>query len=252
LEAISRIATDALSRAIDHAESENRALTDPMTGLPNARSLQIQFEKEAARAQRTKREFQVLMFDLDEFKKVNDTFGHKVGDLLLRELSKVMRLQLREYDFLARYAGDEFVAILPEITEERALELCNRMEKTVLDFRLPVGDKFARVGISIGSAAYPSHGETLDQVLIAADRMMYSVKATHKEVRQRAEEVANKIREEKARPLPPMKHLDIIETQSGGNIILDRPIEIPVAEIIMEDNLILEIDEQHIVSNAVN
>ncbi len=249
LEAISRIATDALSRAIDHAESENRALTDPMTGLPNARCLQMQFEKEAARAQRTKRGFQVLMFDLDDFKKVNDTFGHKVGDLLLREISKVMRQQLREYDFLARYAGDEFVAILPEITDERALELCNRMEKTVLDFRLPVGENFARVGISIGSAAYPIHGETLDQVLIAADRMMYNVKATHKQVRQRAEEEARRIREEKARPvpLPPLKALDIIETEGGGNIILDR-----TNDIILEENIILEIDEKHIISNAVN
>lgn len=184
LETVSRIATDALSRAIAHAESENRALTDPMTGLPNARSLQMQFEKEAARASRTKRSFQVLMLDLDEFKKVNDTFGHKAGDLLLKEVSKVMRQQLREYDFLARYAGDEFAAILPDLAPERAQELCQRMEQAVLNFRLPMGNgDFARVGISIGIAAFPTHGETLDQVLIAADKMMYDVKAKHKEKR---------------------------------------------------------------------
>lgn len=185
LETVSHIAANAIWRTIQHAETESRALTDPMTGLPNARSLQLHFEKEAARSKRDNRPFQVVMLDLDEFKAVNDTFGHKAGDMMLKEISKVMREQLREYDFLARYAGDEFVAIVPENAGFPIEELCRRIEQAVLNFSLPCGKKgAARVGISIGAACYPKDGEALDQVLIAADQNMYSAKAAHKRQRE--------------------------------------------------------------------
>lgn len=216
LETVSKIASDAISKSISHAETENRSLTDPMTGLPNARSLQTQFEIESARAYRSRNEFQVLMIDLDGFKKVNDTYGHKAGDAMLREISKVMRSQLRDYDFLARYAGDEFVAILPETTKSEIHDLVHRIEFAVKEFALPIGDdKFAKVGASIGSASYPQNGETLDQVLIAADVAMYAVKAARKQ------------KEEDAKPKP-------------------KPISI-------DDNmLIVELDESHIISNSLH
>jgi diguanylate cyclase (GGDEF)-like protein/putative nucleotidyltransferase with HDIG domain len=216
LETVSKIAADAISKSISHAETENRSLTDPMTNLPNARSLQIQFEKEVARAYRSKNEFQVLMVDLDGFKKVNDTFGHKTGDIMLREVSKVMLSQLRDYDFLARYAGDEFVAILPETSRDEIQDLINRMEAAVRNFELPVGnDRVAKVGASIGAASYPHNGDTLDLVLISADSAMYAVKAVRKR------------KEEESRPKP-------------------KPISI-------DDNmLIVELDESHIVSHSIN
>lgn len=181
LETTSHVAGEAIARTIQHAASETLALTDALTGLPNARSLQLQFEKEVARSQRTDRPFQFIMFDLDDFKLVNDVFGHKVGDKMLCEIAEVLRGQLREYDFIARYAGDEFVALVPEINHERVQELCDKIEQTVIGFRLPVETgKSARVGISIGSAEYPTHGATLDQIMVAADQNMYSAKASHK------------------------------------------------------------------------
>ena len=181
LETVTRIASDAMGMSLQHAESENRALTDPMTELPNARSLRIQFEKETARAGRNGSSFQVLMLDLDGFKAVNDTFGHNVGDKLLKGLAGVMSAELRDYDFLARYAGDEFVVIAPETDAQEIQELCRRMEKAVSDFALPVGeDRFAKVGISIGAACYPNHGGTLDEVIVFADKAMYAVKAERK------------------------------------------------------------------------
>ena len=153
-----------------------------MTGLPNARSLQTQFEKEAARASRNGGSFQLLMLDLDGFKAVNDTFGHKTGDRLLKEISRVMRGQLRDYDFLARYAGDEFVVVAPETAAEDVADLCCRIERAVSEFELKVegSEKSARVGVSIGAASYPQNGETLDQMIAAADKRMYSAKTQHK------------------------------------------------------------------------
>ncbi|HYG08415.1 MAG TPA: HD domain-containing phosphohydrolase, partial [Pyrinomonadaceae bacterium] len=111
LDTVARLASDAFSNSLHHAEAESNALTDPLTNLPNARSLQLRFSEEEARARRNGTSFQVVMLDLDEFKSVNDTFGHSIGDQMLREVARVLNAQLREYDFLARYAGDEFVAL---------------------------------------------------------------------------------------------------------------------------------------------
>jgi diguanylate cyclase (GGDEF)-like protein/putative nucleotidyltransferase with HDIG domain len=181
LETVTRLASDALTNAMHHAEAESNALTDPLTGLPNARYLALRFEEEAARARRTGRAFQVLMLDLDEFKFVNDTFGHKVGDRMLREMARIINAQLRDYDFLARYAGDEFVAIVQELVGSQADDLRQRIEDSVSRFSLHVGGKqHARVGISSGTSTYGVDGESLDQLLIAADQAMYRVKSTHK------------------------------------------------------------------------
>lgn len=223
LETVSRIASDAIYKSLQHAETESRALTDPMTLLPNARCLQTEFEKELGRASRNGTSFHVLMLDLDGFKAVNDTFGHKTGDELLKGISKVMLAQLRDYDFLARYAGDEFVAIVPETGNEDITDLCRRMERAVTEFALPVSeDKFARVGISIGAACYPNHGETLDQIIIAADKAMYRVKAARKQ-----SAMLRTVLPQNASPVVP-------------------------AEEIVEDNFIVELDESHVISTAIN
>jgi diguanylate cyclase (GGDEF)-like protein/putative nucleotidyltransferase with HDIG domain len=221
LETVSRIASDAIYKALQHAETENRALTDPMTLLPNARCLQAQFEKELGRASRNGSTFQLLMLDLDGFKAVNDTFGHKTGDELLKQIGRVMREQLRDYDFLARYAGDEFVALVPETGQDDINDLCRRIEKAVREFSLPLGDgRAARVGISIGASCYPTHGETLDQIIIAADKAMYKVKAARKQ-------------------------------EALLKSTLPSPTAVPPQEAA-EENFIVELDESHVISTAIN
>ena len=222
LETVARIASDALGLSLQHAESENRALTDSLTSLPNARSLQLQFERETARADRSNGSFQVLMLDLDGFKAVNDTYGHTAGDRLLKELAKVMSGQLRDYDFLARYAGDEFVVIVPETDAQHIEELCRRIGAAVFNFELPVDDgKTARVGISIGSASYPQDGATLDEVIVAADKQMYAAKA------------------ERKKKNAPVKPLPV------------RPEKISEADFTDSD-FIVELDESHVISSAIN
>lgn len=181
LETVTRLASDALSNAMHHAKAESNALTDPLTGLPNARYLALRFDEEASRARRTSRSFQVVMLDLDDFKIVNDTFGHTVGDKMLREMGRIIQTQLREYDFLSRYAGDEFVAIVQELIGTQVEDLRSRIETAVSDFSLHVrGNGQARVGISIGTSTYGIEGETLDQLLVAADQAMYRAKSSHK------------------------------------------------------------------------
>ncbi|HXQ70006.1 MAG TPA: diguanylate cyclase [Pyrinomonadaceae bacterium] len=181
LETVTRLAADALGNAMQHAAAESNALTDPLTGLPNARYLSLRFDEEAARARRTDRAFQVMMLDLDEFKSVNDTFGHKAGDKMLREVAHIIEGQLREYDFLARYGGDEFVALVQEMAGSQVEDLCRRIENAVSKFSLMVGrNRYARVGISVGTATFNIDGDTLDQLVVAADEKMYRMKSSHK------------------------------------------------------------------------
>jgi diguanylate cyclase (GGDEF)-like protein/putative nucleotidyltransferase with HDIG domain len=193
LETVTRLASDALSNAMQHAQAESNALTDPLTGLPNARYLALRFDEEASRASRNNRPFQVVMLDLDDLKIVNDTYGHKAGDKMLREMGRIIQAQLREYDFLARYAGDEFVAIVQELVGNQVEELRHRIETAVAEFALQVrGCGEARVGISVGTATYGVEGETLDQLLVAADQAMYRAKSSHKldKLAKKAEEVS--------------------------------------------------------------
>jgi len=127
------------------------------------------------------------MLDLDDFKLVNDTFGHKFGDRMLREVAALVHAQFREYDFLARYAGDEFVAIVPDVAADQVGQLRERIERAVSDFSIEVRSQGrARVGISIGWALFGPDRETLDQLLVAADQAMYQAKSTHKGVIFRA------------------------------------------------------------------
>ncbi len=228
LETLSRIASDAIHKSLKHDEATTHALTDPMTGLPNARSLQLQFDKEVARSSRAGNSFQVLMLDLDGFKAVNDNFGHKVGDQMLKEVSKVIFEQLREYDFLARYGGDEFVALIPETDPGDVSELCDRIEKAVCSFALPVSvGATATVGVSLGSAGYPAQGETFDQMIVAADKIMYERKTTRKR-------------------LAMTRNVGAQHKPAEPEIILDPSQH----RQFSSDTLIVELDETHVVRSA--
>ncbi|MFN6962433.1 MAG: diguanylate cyclase [Pyrinomonadaceae bacterium] len=238
LETVATIAADAIAKSREHAEAERSALTDPITGLPNARSLRRQFEKEAARTRRSGTSLQVLMLDLDGFKQVNDSFGHKTGDVMLTEIAKVITSQLREYDFLARYAGDEYIALVPDTSAQDVRELCQRIDAAVREFVLRVGDSEARVGVSIGAASFPQSGESFDQLLIAADKRMYTTKSVRK-----------------TRPRPPA----VTHTNYAPVPRPDIPLPDPNDRTLVPDELVsvvepdvLEANDTDIISSAVN
>lgn len=227
IETISRIAADAIGTSLKHDEARTNAMTDPMTGLPNARSLQVQFEKESARARRGSSSFQLLMLDLDRFKAVNDTFGHKVGDEMLKAISRVISDQLRDYDFLARYGGDEFVALIPETTPADVADLCKRIEKAVGEFSLAVGpNEAASVGVSLGASGYPKNGETFDQMIVAADKAMYERKTMRKRFVTDRRQTEDAGRPEFAQPVPDNRY----DT--------------------LNDSLIVELDETHVIASS--
>ena len=242
LETISRIAADAIAKSLRHLEAETYALTDPMTGLPNARSLQAQFEKEAARATRGGTGFQLLMLDLDGFKAVNDTFGHKTGDLMLKEIGRIIRSQLRDYDFLARYAGDEFVAIVPDAKPEDVTDLCSRIESAVNNFALKTGDGVARVGVSLGASGYQKTGDTFDEMVVAADKAMYADKSNRKRLHESATNLTAELS-------GPVKTDGIPVDISQMEVISLDDVE---SHLIPAEGCIVELDETHIVSTAVN
>jgi diguanylate cyclase (GGDEF)-like protein len=203
----------------------------------------MHFEKEVKRASRSEGSFQLLVLDLDGFKAVNDTHGHKAGDQMLKDIGGVIRDQLREYDFLARYGGDEFIAIVPDTDSTDVMELARRIEEAVQLFHLDVGDGLtASVGVSIGTACYPIHGEGFDQIVTSADKAMYLTKSFHRKRADEAMRELNGIRDPE--PTIPAALYDGLP---------DEIMEFATIKGLSKDGLILEVDETHIVSSsAVN
>jgi diguanylate cyclase (GGDEF)-like protein/putative nucleotidyltransferase with HDIG domain len=179
MEAVAKLASDAIANAVHHEQTETSALTDLLTGLPNARALRYRFEEEADRARRHRDVFSVVMMDLDGFKAVNDRLGHQAGDHMLKELSDLLLGQIRSSDFVARYAGDEFVAILQAGPEE-AKEAVQRIQRSVDRHDFGFGASKLFIGVSAGWACFGEDGNTLDELLLAADRAMYGDKTKRK------------------------------------------------------------------------
>jgi diguanylate cyclase (GGDEF)-like protein/putative nucleotidyltransferase with HDIG domain len=182
LESVSQHASVALNNALTFEKTKESALSDPLTELPNARAFHLSLEQRIAECQRLNREpVSVLCMDLDDFKKINDAHGHGIGDRLLASVAGVIKKQLRQMDVLARYAGDEFVAIMPMASSDVASMVADRIRGAVEAERFPVRTgKTAQVGISIGIACFPNDGETAEELLSSAGRNMQQQKHANK------------------------------------------------------------------------
>jgi diguanylate cyclase (GGDEF)-like protein len=166
--------TEALARAnrtLDHL-----ARHDNLTGLLNRTALYEHLEREQARAARYDGDFCVVMIDLDHFKRVNDDYGHLVGDHVLQAVASALSGQLRGNDVLGRYGGEEFVAMLPETTLSQAKVLIERLRACVAALRPDTAAGPIPVTISMGLAAY-RQGDSLKQLLDRADDALYRAKA---------------------------------------------------------------------------
>jgi diguanylate cyclase (GGDEF)-like protein/putative nucleotidyltransferase with HDIG domain len=182
LESVAQHAASALNNAITFEKTKESALTDPLTELPNARGFYMMLEQRLAECERLGREaLSVISMDLDDFKQINDQWGHAIGDRLLASVSNVIRKELRQMDILSRYAGDEFVAIMPMASQVMAEGIAERIRKAVADHKFSVrAGKSVSVGVSLGVASFPNNGETTEELLTFASRNMQRDKHTRK------------------------------------------------------------------------
>jgi len=173
-----------IENALKFQQAENSATTDYLTGLPNARSLFLHLDRELARCKRSKMPLAVMVCDLDGFKQINDRFGHLEGNKVLRLFADFMKAVCREYDYVARMGGDEFVIVAPGLTPKAAEEKATHLLSLAREAgRQVCGHDF--LSISIGCAYYPDAGSDAEQLLTEADRRMYIVKQAQHERTQR-------------------------------------------------------------------
>lgn len=152
------------------------SITDSLTGLFNRKYIMEILTNEVARSRRNKRPFAVMMIDTDHFKKYNDTYGHQAGDDLLKKIGKIFMQSIRNVDYAARYGGDEFIILLPEIGKEGAFEVADRI-RGLVNAETPRGAADGvTVSVSIGIAAFPEHGDTPEAIIAAADGALYQSK----------------------------------------------------------------------------
>ncbi|MCA1591966.1 MAG: diguanylate cyclase [Acidobacteria bacterium] len=174
LEFVALHASSALNNALMYEKTKERALSDPLTGLPNSHAFHMTLEQRVAESQRMNREsFALLSMDIDDFQRINDLYGHGIGDRLLASVAEVIKAQLRQMDVLARYAGDKFVAMMPAASADAAALAAERIRAAVEshEFGVKTGC-VVQVSISIGVAAFPLDGQIADDLLAATERQM--------------------------------------------------------------------------------
>jgi diguanylate cyclase (GGDEF)-like protein/putative nucleotidyltransferase with HDIG domain len=181
LDRVCEQAAAVLHNSIVFEQTHEASLTDPLTGLPNTRFMFMHLTRELARAERLESEVSLLVMDLNDFKDINDTYGHQTGDRALREVAQVLRTTIRPYDICVRYAGDEFIVVLAgcgaEEAEHKRVELQQAVDQLIFEARpgAPLS-----LSISAGAAVFPQDGDSYDGLLATADSRMYSDKASRK------------------------------------------------------------------------
>ena len=162
----------AIENALKYQQAESSATTDYLTGLPNARSLFLQLDKELARCKRDGQSLTVMVCDLDGFKQINDRFGHLEGNRVLRLFAQALKDTCREYDSVARMGGDEFVVIAPGLAADAAVKKAEQLRELARQAGIQVCEEDI-LSLSVGRALYPENGLDAEQLLAEADRRMY-------------------------------------------------------------------------------
>ena len=168
----------AIENAIVYERVENLAATDSLTGLFNRRYFEGALRRELARADRGNSALALLLLDIDHFKSFNDTYGHAMGDLVLKKVATTLGRCLRQADVLARFGGEEFVVLLPQVSAAGALDSAERIRASLEDSGIHPGGPRKSVTVSVGMAMFPEHADSADSLLEAADKALYRAKDT--------------------------------------------------------------------------
>jgi len=181
LDRVSEQAAAVINNSMLFEQTQEDSLTDPLTGLPNRRSMFVHLSRELARAERLKSEVALIVMDVDGFKAINDSYGHNVGDHALREVALALQGALRPYDLCVRYAGDEFIVVLADCSREAAELKRRELQALIAGIHVDVrAGKRLRLGVSAGAAVFPHDGTTYEELLADADHLMYRDKATRR------------------------------------------------------------------------
>lgn len=172
----------AIENVLLHQEAERMAIMDGKTGIWNHRWFQIQFTREIDRAQRFGRPFSLIILDIDDFRKFNNTYGHQIGDFVLIELAQRVRSTIRDVDMFARYGGEEFELLLSETDEAGGLNAAEKLRQVIAGspFVTEMTSDPLSVTISAGVASYPSGGTDFASIFKAADLALLQAKAEGK------------------------------------------------------------------------
>lgn len=181
-------ALDEMAQALENREIASKqallelqahATTDPLTELYNRRYFQDFLKRELLRAARTGRPVAVIMLDLDHFKRVNDSWGHPIGDLVLKRVATVIRNNVRGSDIACRYGGEEMMIVLPEATLATAIERAENMRRDIGQLAITASGKpIGIITASFGVAVYPGHGDNAEALIRAADEALYEAKGS--------------------------------------------------------------------------
>jgi diguanylate cyclase (GGDEF)-like protein len=169
---------DELNKA--NQKLEETSVRDYLTGLYNRRYLFDFLDKELNRAQRYGVRFSIMIFDIDFFKKINDTYGHQSGDLVLKAISEKATAMIRNTDLLARYGGEEFVVVMPQTETHGAGTIAERLRKAIEGMDIPVDGQTVKITVSVGVATYVSQSEklTIEEFIDKADKALYEAKTS--------------------------------------------------------------------------
>jgi diguanylate cyclase (GGDEF)-like protein len=159
------------------AETLALSVTDPLTGLFNRAQIYVALDQEVRRSRRSLRPFCLLMVDMDGLKTINDTLGHERGDAAIRGIAAVIRRSIRTVDSAYRYAGDEFVVLLPETDFSGAFVVAEKIRQGAADLSATLAREEAPTTVSIGLVSHPEDGSTDEELMLAVDRAMYAAKA---------------------------------------------------------------------------
>ena len=217
----------SIENALKYQQAENSATTDYLTGLPNARSLFLQLDRELARCKRDNSTLTVMVSDMDGFKQINDRFGHLEGNRVLRLFAQALKDSCREYDYVARMGGDEFVVIAPGLSADAAGKKAEQMRALARQAGNEVcGEDI--LSLSVGRALYPEDGNDAEQLLAEADRRMYL---------EKQKELSYKDR----RSHPRMKCRVTIEmqTEAGGAPLFANVTDVSLGGCFVETSTIL-------------
>ena len=154
-----------------------QSIHDPLTGLFNRRYLEVSLERELRRAIRYQSSIALIMIDIDDFKRFNDSFGHATGDLLLRELGALLKRSIRGGDIACRYGGEEFLLLLPDTSLETAQQRAEQLRQSAKELHLPNQERLVGpISLSLGVATFPQHGSTTETLLQFVDNALYRAK----------------------------------------------------------------------------